>query len=255
MDVAVREVESRGYRLGCLSWGDGPPLVLVSGVLQAAEDWVRVGYVDALQDFSVMAVDPVGFGSSDKPHDPAAYRFEDRAVDLDAVLDAHGVSSALLWGYSFGAMQVEAYARLRPARTRAVVLGGVVPGLTAKDRRNIGTASIAAYDSGDWETVWRDAAPFIPADVRPVFERRNDPAAVAASTRGSWEPHAAEGGALPTPLLCYVGTGDWFWEIAQAMVTAPGTTFSALEGVDHAGAFRDVEAVTQLVRPFLHANA
>jgi pimeloyl-ACP methyl ester carboxylesterase len=162
MDVVRGEVESRGYRLGFLTWDDGPPLVLVSGVLQAAEDWVRVGYVDALRDFSVMAIDPLGFGASDKPHDPAAYRLDDRAVDVDAVLDAHGVSSALLWGYSFGASQVEAYARLRPARTRGVVMGGVVPGLNATDRRNVGAASIAAYESGDWETVWRDAAPLFP---------------------------------------------------------------------------------------------
>jgi hypothetical protein len=148
-------------------------------------------------------------------------------------------------------MQVEAYARLRPARTRAVVLGGIVPGLTATDRRNLGTASVAAYESGDWDTVWRDAAPFIPVEVRPAFERRNDPAAVAASARGSWEPHAAEGGALPTPLLCYVGTGEWFWEVAQAATIAPGTDFVALHGADHASAFREVAAVTALVRPFL----
>jgi pimeloyl-ACP methyl ester carboxylesterase len=255
MDVARSEVESRGFRIGCLTWGDGPPLVLVSGVLQAAEDWVRVGYVDALRDFSVMAIDPLGFGASDKPHDPAAYRLDERAVDIDAVLDAHGVSSALLWGYSFGAFQVEAYARLRPARTRGVVLGGIVPGLNATDRRNVGAASIAAYESGDWERVWRDAAPFIPVDVRPAFERRNDPAAVAASSRGSWEPHAAEGGTLPTPLLCYVGTGEWFWEVAQAMTTCPGAEFVALEGADHSEAFRDVASVFAFVRPFLDNNA
>jgi hypothetical protein len=116
-------------------------------------------------------------------------------------------------------------------------------------------SGITGYESGDWETVWRDAMPFVPADVRAAWEQRNDLAAVAASSRGSWLPHAAEGGPLPTPLLCYVGTGDWFWEIAQATVTAPGTTFMALEGADHSGAFRDVEAVTRLVRPFLHAHA
>jgi pimeloyl-ACP methyl ester carboxylesterase len=254
MDVVRCEVRSRGHRLSYLSWGEGPPLVLVSGLLQAAEDWVRVGYPDALRDFQVMAVDPLGFGASDKPHDPAAYRLEGRAADLDAVLDAHGVSSALLWGYSFGAVQVEAYARLRAARTRAVVLGGSVPGLTAVDRRNVGMAGIAALESGDWEKVWRDAAPFIPPALRTAFARRNDLAAVAASSRGSWDPHSAEGGELPTPLLCYVGTGDWYWEVAQAIVTGPGTRFAPLEGADHADAFRDVDAVIALVRPFLASN-
>ena len=95
----------------------------------------------------------------------------------------------------------------------------------------------------------------MPAEVRPAFERRNDPAAVAASSRGSWEAHAAEGGPSPTPLLCYVGTGEWFWEVAQAMTTSPGTEFIALEGADHSEAFRDVASVIELVRPFLVHNA
>jgi pimeloyl-ACP methyl ester carboxylesterase len=121
MDVTRRVVESRRFRLAYLTWGDGPPLVLVSGVLQAADDWVRVGYVDALRDFSVIAMDPLGFGASDKPHEAAVYGFEYRAVDVDAVLDAHGVSSALLWGYSFGAMQVEG---LRAVAAGADARGG-----------------------------------------------------------------------------------------------------------------------------------
>jgi pimeloyl-ACP methyl ester carboxylesterase len=250
-----RTVESRGHRVSFLVWGDGPPLVLVSGALQAAEDWVRVGYGDALRDFRVIAVDPLGFGESDKPHNAAAYHLEGRTIDLDAVLDSQGVASALLWGYSFGAIQAEAYARLRPARTRAVVLGGIVPGLTATDRRNVGMASIATFERGDWRAVWRDVLPVVPVELRPAWEQRNDLVAVAASSRGSWEPYGGDGAALPTPLLCYVGTGEWFWEVAQAVTTGDGTTFVALEGADHAVAFQDVDAVVAFVRPFLQSHA
>jgi hypothetical protein len=52
-----------------------------------------------------------------------------------------------------------------------------------------------------------------------------------------------------------MGTGEWFWEVAQAMTTGPGTVFAALEGADHAAAFRDVAGATALVRPFLAINA
>jgi pimeloyl-ACP methyl ester carboxylesterase len=206
-----------------------------------------------LRDYRVIAVDPLGFGQSDKPHDPTAYRLEDRATDLAAVLDAEGYDAAMLWGYSFGAIQVEAFARLQPHRTAGVVLGGTVPGLSAIDRRNVDEPEIAAYETGDWAAVWNEAMPFVPTEVRSVWEARNDLGAVAASSRGSWEAHSAEGGPLPSPLLCYVGTGDWFWEIAQAIVVDPGTAFVALADHDHAAAFRDSSAVAALVRPFLSA--
>ena len=252
-EVVQREITSRGYRIAYLMWGDGPPLVLVCGQLQAAEDWAAAGYVDVLRDYQVIAVDPLGYGRSDKPHDPAACLLEDRATDLAAVLDAEDLDAALLWGYSFGSMQVEAFARLRPDRTLGVVLGGTVPGLGAVDRRNVGEPEVSVYESGDWAAVWTKAMPFVPHELRGDWERRNDLLAIAASTCGSWEPHSAEGGPLPTPLLCYVGTGDWFWEIAQAIVVGPGTSFVALAEHDHAATFRDASEVAALVRPFLRA--
>ena len=253
-EVTHHEVESRGHRLAYLKWGQGPPLVLLSGTLQAAEDWVTAGYADALEDFGVIAIDPLGFGASDKPHDPDAYRLDARVVDIDTVLDAEGVRSASVWGYSSGGVQAETYGRLRPDRTHAVVVGGMVPGLDAIARQNVGEPGLSVYESGDWRAVWRDAMPFVPEDVRVAWEERNDLLAVVASARGSWEPHAADDGPLPTPLLCYVGTGEWFWEFAEAMVAVPGATFAPLEGADHAGAFQDVAAVIALVRPFLEAN-
>lgn len=251
--VNQHAIRSRGFRIAYLAWGDGPPLVLVSGQLQAAADWTNAGYVEALHGFRVIAIDPLGFGQSDKPHDPV-YGLEDRAVDIAAVLDAEGVDAAIVWGYSFGAIQVEAFARLRPDRTTGVIVGGMVPGLTAADRRNVGAPGISAYESGDWATVWREAMPFVPRQLHSAWEQRNDLSAVAASARSSWEPHSAEGGPLPSPLLCYVGTGDWFWEIAQATASGPGTAFVALPDHDHVAAFTDAPAVAAIVRPFLNAT-
>ena len=160
---------------------------------------------------------------------------------------------ATLCGYPFGAMQVEAFARLRPDRTERFALGGTVPGLSAGDRRNIGEPGITVYESGDWDAVWRSEMPFVPNALRGAWEQRNDLRAVAASEHGSWESHSAEQGPLPTPLLCYVGTDDWFWEIAQAIVVGPGTTFVALADHDHSTAFRDAPAVAAFVRPFINA--
>jgi pimeloyl-ACP methyl ester carboxylesterase len=254
VEVVEQEIESRGFRLSYLTWGAGAPLVLVPGQLQAAEDWVSAGYVDVLGDYRVMAVDPLGFGRSDKPHDPAAYLLADRATDIAAVLDAEDCGAASLWGYSFGGVQVEAFARLRPDRSRVVVVGGTVPGLNALDRRNIGEPEISTYDRGDWNALWSETFPFVRAEVRHAWEERNDLVAVAASVRGSWEPHAGEDRSLPTPLFCYVGTGDWFWEIAQAIVVDPGTSFVAIEGHNHAETFQNAAEIAPRVRRFMRSH-
>ena len=141
-EIIQKEISSRGYRISYLVWGADYPLVLVPGQLQAAEDWATAGYLARASRFSSHRARTSGIRLSEKPNDPTAYHFEDRAADIAAVVDAAGFGLATLWGYSFGAMQVEAFARLRPDRTNGVVLGGTVPGLSAGDRRNIGEPGI-----------------------------------------------------------------------------------------------------------------
>jgi len=97
--------------------------------MQPAQDWVDAGYPQLLSDhFRVIMIEPLGHGESDKPHTPATYTVTTCAGQLEAVLDAEALDAAHLWGYSFGSMIAEAFARLRPSRTRSIVLGGTVPG-------------------------------------------------------------------------------------------------------------------------------
>src|SRR5262249_18139552 len=94
---------NHGTRIYYQSEGTGPPLVLQHGFSQSIEDWYECGYVDALKhDYRLILVDARGHGSSDKPHDPAAYGLDKRAGDVVAVLDAIGISRAHFWGYSMG---------------------------------------------------------------------------------------------------------------------------------------------------------
>ncbi len=70
------EVVSHGHRLSYLTAGEGEPLVLIPGLMQAAVDWVDAGYPALLGDlFRVIIIDPLGFGASDKPHTSADYTF------------------------------------------------------------------------------------------------------------------------------------------------------------------------------------
>jgi pimeloyl-ACP methyl ester carboxylesterase len=132
------EVISDGLRINYVTAGEGEPLVLIAGHMQPAQDWDDAGYPLLLNDrFRVIMMDPLGYGESDKPHTRAKYTFAARAEQVEAVLDAEAVDAAHLWGYSFGSMIAEAFARLRPSRTRSIVLGGTLPGLKGVHRRNL----------------------------------------------------------------------------------------------------------------------
>ncbi len=249
------EVASHGHRLSYVTAGEGEPLVLVPGYLQAAVDWVDAGYPQLLGDrFRLIMIDPLGFGESDKPHASADYTLTARADHLDAVLDAEGIDAAHVWGYSFGATVTEAFARLRPARARSIVLGGSLPGLKGAVRRNLFESELEVFRSGDWDRVWNELFPFMPAGLRLLFTGRNDPLACAASTEGSFEQLAVEDDPMPLPMLCYVGTGEWWWEAARDLTEAAGGRFCPVHGADHIGGFfSSADEVVAEVRAFLGA--
>ena len=164
------KVVTHGHRLSYLTAGEGEPLVLMPGLMQAAVDWVDAGYPTLLGDrFRLIIIDPLGFGESDKPHASADYTFTARADHVEAVLDAERIDAAHVWGYSFGTMITEAFARLRPDRTRSIVLGGSLPGLKGADRRNLSESDLDVYRSGDWDRVWTEILPFVPAERRRLF--------------------------------------------------------------------------------------
>jgi pimeloyl-ACP methyl ester carboxylesterase len=251
------EVTSGGHRIAYEVEGDGPTIVLASGVYQAASDWTRCGYVDALsRDHRIIAVDPLGFGRSDKPHDPAAYGFDSRVDHLLAVLDAEEVERAVMWGYSFGGMQVEAFAQREPSRVEALVMGGTLAGLSSADRRNIFEPDVETLRSGEWEVLFATtAAGSFPDDMRAELQRRNDLLAIAASHEGTWLPFSAEGREVDSRVLNYVGSLESWFSVAFAIAEAMGLDFEAIDDAEHGLAFRDVEAVLAVVKPFLDGRS
>jgi pimeloyl-ACP methyl ester carboxylesterase len=248
------EVTSGGHRIAYEVAGEGPTIVLVAGVFQAVSDWTRCGYVDALsRDHRVITVDPLGFGRSDKPHDPAAYGFDARVDHLLTVLDKEEVERAVVWGYSFGGMQVEAFAQREPSRVEAVIMGGTLACLSALDRRNIFEPNVQTVRSGDWELLFSTLASGFSEEIRAEVRERNDLLATAASYEGSWLPFSAEGRVVESKVLNYVGTTESWFEVALAIAEASGLTFEPIADADHGLAFRNLEAVLSVVNPFLEA--
>ncbi len=120
--------DNRGVRIHYQTVGKGRPVVLHHGTGGSGPDWVDFGYVEALRNnYQLILVDARGHGSSDKPHEPAAYDLSLRASDVVSVLDDLDLPKADYFGYSLGGWTGFGLAKHAPARFNSFVLGGAHP--------------------------------------------------------------------------------------------------------------------------------
>ncbi len=127
-------VEVGALRIGYQRAGDGPPLVLLHGLLTDGRQWRRqiAGLCD---QFSVVAWDAPGCGASTDPSEQ--YRMADYADCLAAFIVALELDQPHVLGLSFGgALALELYRR-HPRIPRTLVLASAYAGwagsLTAQD--------------------------------------------------------------------------------------------------------------------------
>ncbi|MGH2869469.1 MAG: alpha/beta fold hydrolase [Solirubrobacteraceae bacterium] len=115
-------VDSDGVRLAGQEAGEGPVVVLLHG-LTATRRYVVMGST-ALErsNHRVIAYDARGHGRSSPAGDPSAYRYDELASDLEAVLDHAGVQRAVLAGASMGAHTLLRLALGRPERVGGLVV-------------------------------------------------------------------------------------------------------------------------------------
>ena len=119
-------------------FGDGPvELVFVGPFVTHVElFWAMPefkAFFDQLATFCrVLLFDKAGVGLSDPI--PKVRLLEERAAEIEAVMDAVGFGKAVLFGMSEGGPQAIVFAARRPERTRALILYGSLPclGLTAQ---------------------------------------------------------------------------------------------------------------------------
>ena len=248
------QVQSRGFTIDYrCNQGRGPCFLLVHGMLQAGEDWVAYGYPEELSPYRIIAVDQLGFGQSDKPHDATAYGLDNQVADLVAVLDAEDIDRAVIWGYSMGCYAAEAFARQKPERTTGLVLGGNLVGLSPQDRSNIVTGAAAELAEKGVAAYCEDNLPFLDPRTRQLFVKRNDPIAAGLADEAHASPHAGEGAALPEIVLNYAGSNEPWFEVAVAVAEVHKVTFRAIDGADHAQAFRGSRTVVRATRDYLGA--
>jgi pimeloyl-ACP methyl ester carboxylesterase len=252
----AESVISRGHRISYRTAGAGPPLVLLNGWSRWADNWWDAGYVDALSDtYRVIAIDRLGHGNSDKPHDPAEYLEQSIVSDIVAVLDAERVGCALVWGYSLGARNAASLAAQEPGRVAALVCasGPPMPGTDAARQKRLDRADMVKTDDG-MKNLLR-ALGAAEADVAESL-RRNDSAALAATFAGTAEWDAVPD-QIDAPSLWYSGSEETQLLSPEVLELAKrlGVETHVIPGADHAASFRRAEDALTIVRPFLDRYA
>jgi pimeloyl-ACP methyl ester carboxylesterase len=226
-------------------------LLLIAGLSQWADQWWEFGYGDLLAaEYRLIAVDRLGHGASDKPRESELYDERLIADDLVAVLDAEEVERALVWGFSLGAKNAASLAVRHPERVAALVYGSG-PALTRPDQNRQRYSELAEKIASPegllevWQSVGWEAA-----QVDDALSH-NDPAALAATVRGTleWWPQPDD---VTAPALWYVGAAEGgFYEDEAVYAAAHGIETRLIADATHSAAFRRADEVSEFVKSFL----
>ena len=208
---------------------DGPPIVLVHGFASDYQlNWLGTRWQGTLTKAGhrVIGLDCRGHGSSDKPHDPAAYALEIMAADVRRLLDHLQIETANYLGYSMGAkIGVQAMVDF-PKRVGRVVLGGIGWGGAFGAAQEIAKALRGGPIEGPVAKTFYDFA-----RARPS----NDLEALAACILGPQpEPGPNALAAITNPVLAVVGDqDDIVSEVDRLVESIPTAKLVTVAGRNH----------------------
>jgi pimeloyl-ACP methyl ester carboxylesterase len=107
--------------------GEGPAVLLTHGFSSTCRMWDP--QIDALAGgYRVILWDMRGHGESDSPADPSAYSHDLSVGDMAAVMEACGITSAVIGGLSLGGFLSLCFQYAHPRRTDALLLCDTGPG-------------------------------------------------------------------------------------------------------------------------------
>jgi pimeloyl-ACP methyl ester carboxylesterase len=225
------DFDSDGVRLHFELHGPqrGAPIVLVHGFASDFQlNWVGTRWQETLTGagFRVIGLDCRGHGSSDKPHDPAAYALEIMAADLRRLLDHLEIKTANYLGYSMGGkIGVQAVIDF-PKRLDRVALGGVGWSGTFRAAHEIAKALQGGPTDSPVAKTFYDFA-----RARPS----NDLEALAACILGPQpKPDPAALASITNPVLVVVGDeDDIVTEVERLVESIPTAKLVTIAGRNH----------------------
>jgi pimeloyl-ACP methyl ester carboxylesterase len=146
--------------------GTGTPLVLIPGI-QGRWEWIEPSVRALAREYRVITASLPGEPGTEISFDGDA-DFDVFVRHLDAVLDASGISSAILCGISFGGLIALRYAATRSDRVKALILVST-PGphwrLSSQQRRYVAWPILSSplFVIGAARRGWREVSALHPA--------------------------------------------------------------------------------------------
>ena len=263
MGGGEEQIEVDGLQIAFERAGDGPPLVLLHGVLGDSREWRP--QLDALSDeFTVVAWDAPGCGRSSDP--PASFRLPDFADCLAGFVDALGLRRPHVLGLSFGGGLALELFRRHPRLPRTLVLASAYAGWAGSLPREVVEQRLAQGLRDADLPPEQVARAFLPGLVTETAAQqlREDlvammsefhPAGLRAMAHAFAEADLRD--VLPdidVPTLLLYGDADQRSPLAVAEdlhARIPGSTLVVMPGVGHQSNIEAAERFNAEVRSFL----
>jgi pimeloyl-ACP methyl ester carboxylesterase len=123
-EVRHRIIETNGIRLHVAEQGEGPLIILCHGFPECWYSWRHQLRTLAAAGFRAAALDLRGYGRSERPEEVERYTVLHYVGDVVGLLDAFGVTQAVIAGHDVGAAVAWQAALLRPDRFKGVIALG-----------------------------------------------------------------------------------------------------------------------------------
>jgi len=238
-----------GLRIAFEMSGEGKPVLLIHGFASSRfQNWRATAWYKTLNDagYRVIAMDCRGHGESDKPHEDSFYSYDRMAGDALAVLNAVGLQSADIVGYSMGGHIGIELLMNDPQAIRKLVVAGVGE----------------RYLRGQFEMRFEIARAILEPDIdriaNPVArgfrvfagQPGKDREALAACMRGDRKAHpASELARARRPVLVICGENDETSGAPGPLAAAfPDARAVVVPGRDHMSAVGDKETKEAVLR-------
>ena len=244
------EVEVDGLRIAYERTGEGPPLVLLHGVLSDTRHWSR--QIDALAlDFTVVAWDAPGHGRSDDP--PESWRTEDFSACLAAFIETLELGRPHVLGLSWGSTLALDLYRTRPDLPRTLGLASGYAGWAG----SLPPEEVARRRDQGLREAGMAPEEFVPGWLPGLLTRRASPELVAFRTMAETDLRGVLAGiAVPTLLVWGAEDARSPLQVGEDLhARIPGSTLVVLPGVGHLCNLEAPDAFNAAVRDFLRSGA
>jgi pimeloyl-ACP methyl ester carboxylesterase len=270
--VSAVGIQRRGRRAAELHWesiGEGPPVLLITGLGLSGGAWWRTVPVLARR-FRVITFDNRGVGRSGSAS--YSYTTEAMADDAVSVLDCAGIARAHVYGFSLGGMVTQQLALRHPERVGGLVLGATHPGgprAVAPDDETVAffrRRPELPHDEAAWASVPYNYGPLcrrrhgarIAADIAQRLSHPFAPSAYSAQLYAAGL-HNCFGrlDRVLAPTLIVHGARDRMIPVANALLLADRVPGARLRILEHAGHLYPTEdaAVDEAIAAFLGETA